>query len=73
MVSQLAPAEQTVTLVKNDDTPDSRFQIIACGSTDTAPRLVKAFAIQGDAVSWLLCNGYKWVPDCNSPQQWVKE
>lgn len=62
------PQYSIVTLVKNLDHPNQPWQIV-----DDQDALLQAFSVQGDAVSWLLGQGYRWVTDTQSPQQWQKE
>lgn len=70
MAEQILSPTQLVTVITSED-PAARFQIVDSTSNDTAPRLLKSFPRQGDAVSWLLRNGYTWVSG-NYPQQWKK-
>jgi hypothetical protein len=62
------PTGSIVTLVKNPDHPSQPWQIV-----DANNSRLQAFSVQGDAVSWLLGQGYRWVPDTQTPQQWRKE
>jgi hypothetical protein len=64
---------KTVTVILRDDVDiSSRFQVVAYDSTgETAPRPIYTCRTQGDVVSWLVCNGYKWLQD-SRPQLWVK-
>jgi hypothetical protein len=65
--SQLPP-NSTLTLVRDADNTNQPWQIL-----DANQQLVQAFKVQGDAVSWLLGQGYRWVTDTQNPQQWFKE
>jgi hypothetical protein len=57
-----------VTLVVNAEHPTAKFQIIPQGN---GSQPLKTFNNQGDAVSWLLGQGYSWVTD-TQPQEWIK-
>lgn len=71
-MSSQAATTQSVTLVFNPETIDTRFQIVDTGMGNGSSQVLKSFANQGDAVSWLLGNGYEWVQDTSHPQQWIK-
>ncbi|WP_421657449.1 hypothetical protein [Leptothermofonsia sp. ETS-13] len=62
---------QIVTVLKREDIPAERFQIVSIGDNNSASTPLRTFPTQGEATSWLLCNGYAWVKDSN-PQQWIK-
>lgn len=59
---------QIVTLVADASNPSSPWQVV-----DAQKKSLKSFTVQGDAISWLLGEGYEWVTDTQKPQQWVKE
>jgi hypothetical protein len=56
----------SVTLILDQQNPNTPWQIV-----DENQRILQTFKIQGDAVSWLLGNGYKWIT-ASQPQQWIK-
>jgi hypothetical protein len=71
MVSQLASKVQTVTVVKDDSNPKSRYQVLDYSSGETSPQLVHSCQTQGGVTAWLVCHGYNWVKD-SIPQKWTK-
>jgi hypothetical protein len=60
------PPPQVVTLLRDETDKSQPWQIVANN------QLIQAFSIQGDAVSWLLGQGYRWVEETQAPQQWIK-
>ncbi|MCL6433793.1 MAG: hypothetical protein K6T90_06165 [Leptolyngbyaceae cyanobacterium HOT.MB2.61] len=71
LATRSSAAPQTVTVLKREDIPAERFQIVYVGGDSSASTPICTFPTQGEAISWLLCNGYTWIKDSN-PQQWVK-
>jgi hypothetical protein len=63
----------TVTVTLNADDSNTRFQIVPYSAEQNGGTMavVHATRIRGDATSWLVCNGYRWV-EGSQPEQWVK-
>jgi hypothetical protein len=62
------PLPPTVTLLLQAKINESQpWQIVGANK-----KLIQAFTVQGDAVSWLLGQGYRWVEETQAPQQWRK-
>ncbi len=71
LATQPSLSATSVVVIKRDDIPAQRFQILPYGTDEAVPSPVRTFATQGEATSWLLCNGYQWIKD-SSPHRWVK-
>jgi hypothetical protein len=61
------PQPQVVTLLRDETNKSQPWQIVGANN-----QLIQAFIVQGDAVSWLLGQGYRWVEETQAPQQWRK-
>jgi len=72
IAGQTLPKTQTVTILKQDDAPASRFQVVIYGSGETPPHPLFTCATQGEVTCWLICNGYKWIQDTQTPQRWTR-
>jgi hypothetical protein len=68
-LAHTSPTPQTITLIKDDNNASARFQVVPQNPDGASP--IQTFSTQGEVISWLLRNGYKWVKD-SQPQVWTK-
>ncbi len=61
---------QALTVILCPETPEAKFQIVVYGAGENAVP-IHTCRTRGDATSWLVCNGYKWVEGSN-PEKWLK-
>jgi len=71
MSDGLSTSVQTVTVVKQENSPTARFQVVPYAANGANVPPIFTCRTQGEVVSWLSCHGYKWVNNTH-PQQWTK-